>query len=54
MVDRLRGLKENVIMGRLIPAGTGARPYQNLVLDLERGDREKSAGVEVPVSEEGR
>jgi DNA-directed RNA polymerase subunit beta' len=24
-VDRLRGLKENVIMGRLIPAGTGAK-----------------------------
>ncbi|MBI3015013.1 MAG: DNA-directed RNA polymerase subunit beta', partial [Candidatus Tectomicrobia bacterium] len=54
MVDRLRGLKENVIMGRLIPAGTGARPYQNLVLDLERVEREKSAGVEVPVSEESR
>ncbi len=26
-VDRLRGLKENVIVGRLIPAGTGYRPY---------------------------
>lgn len=25
-VDRLRGLKENVIIGRLIPAGTGIRP----------------------------
>ena len=24
--DRLRGLKENVIVGRLIPAGTGNRP----------------------------
>ena len=29
-VDYLRGLKENVIMGRLIPAGTGARQYQKL------------------------
>ena len=29
-VDYLRGLKENVIMGRLIPAGTGARQYENL------------------------
>ena len=28
-VDRLRGLKENVIVGRLIPAGTGYRPYVN-------------------------
>ncbi len=29
-VDHLRGLKENVIMGRLIPAGTGAEQYQRL------------------------
>jgi len=28
-VDRLRGLKENVIVGRLVPAGTGYRPYVN-------------------------
>ncbi|MBI2015934.1 MAG: DNA-directed RNA polymerase subunit beta', partial [Candidatus Rokubacteria bacterium] len=31
-VDYLRGLKENVIMGRLIPAGTGARLYQGVEL----------------------
>jgi DNA-directed RNA polymerase subunit beta' len=24
-IDKLRGLKENVIIGRLIPAGTGTR-----------------------------
>ena len=29
-VDGLRGLKENVIMGRLIPAGTGFAAYQKL------------------------
>jgi DNA-directed RNA polymerase subunit beta' len=29
-VDHLLGLKENVIMGRLIPAGTGLRPYRDL------------------------
>ena len=29
-VDHLRGLKENVIMGRLIPAGTGADDYRDL------------------------
>jgi DNA-directed RNA polymerase subunit beta' len=34
-VDRLRGLKENVIMGRLIPAGTGAREYQGLEVEPE-------------------
>jgi DNA-directed RNA polymerase subunit beta' len=26
--DELRGLKENVIMGRLVPAGTGMRWYR--------------------------
>ena len=29
-VDYLRGLKENVIMGRLIPAGTGIAAYKRL------------------------
>ena len=29
-VDYLRGLKENVIMGRLIPAGTGLGAYKRL------------------------
>jgi DNA-directed RNA polymerase subunit beta' len=29
-VDYLRGLKENVIMGRLIPAGTGLSIYRKL------------------------
>ncbi|MBZ0117521.1 MAG: DNA-directed RNA polymerase subunit beta', partial [Sandaracinaceae bacterium] len=29
-VDELRGLKENVIMGRLLPAGTGLAAYQRL------------------------
>ena len=29
MVDRLRGLKENVIMGRVIPAGTGIAQHQD-------------------------
>ncbi|NLW87683.1 MAG: DNA-directed RNA polymerase subunit beta' [Planctomycetes bacterium] len=29
-IDELRGLKENVILGHLIPAGTSFRPYQEL------------------------
>ena len=33
-VDTLKGLKENVIMGRLIPAGTGARKYANYGVKL--------------------
>ncbi|ACM21972.1 DNA-directed RNA polymerase, beta-prime subunit [Geotalea daltonii FRC-32] len=34
-IDGLRGLKENVIMGRLIPAGTGLARYRNLKLVAE-------------------
>ncbi len=34
-VDHLRGLKENVIMGRLIPAGTGLDYYRNFKLLTE-------------------
>jgi DNA-directed RNA polymerase subunit beta' len=32
-VDRLRGLKENVILGHLIPAGTGFKPYIHMQVD---------------------
>ena len=31
-VDSLRGLKENVIMGRIIPAGTGVSEYRDLAV----------------------
>ena len=50
--DMLQGLKENVIVGRLIPAGTGGQMSQirriatsrdELILD----ERRKSSGVEV-------
>ena len=34
-VDYLRGLKENVIMGRLIPAGTGMKYYRNVKIDFD-------------------
>ncbi len=34
-VDYLNGLKENVIIGKLIPAGTGARKYRASDYDLE-------------------
>jgi DNA-directed RNA polymerase subunit beta' len=35
-IDYLRGLKENVIMGRLIPAGTGMEYYRNV--DIARDE----------------
>jgi len=34
-IDKLQGLKENVIIGKLIPAGTGIRYYSNVEYDLE-------------------
>jgi DNA-directed RNA polymerase subunit beta' len=34
-VDNLKGLKENVIMGRLIPAGTGLSKYKQMALSVE-------------------
>ena len=34
-VDHLTGLKENVIIGKLIPAGTGARKYRDAEYTLE-------------------
>ena len=38
-VDYLEGMKENVICGHLIPAGTGLREYQTLIV----GDKEELA-----------
>ncbi len=37
-IDYLRGLKENVIMGRLIPAGTGLSGYRTLNIDVDESD----------------
>jgi DNA-directed RNA polymerase subunit beta' len=34
-VDRLQGLKENVIIGKLIPAGTGSKKYSEVKFNLE-------------------
>lgn len=34
-IDRLYGLKENVIIGKLIPAGTGMKRYRNVRIDSE-------------------
>ena len=35
-VDELIGLKENVIIGKLIPAGTGLSKYKNIHIDTEK------------------
>ena len=35
-VDYLQGLKENVIIGKLIPAGTGYKQYSDIKIQLEK------------------
>ena len=42
-VDYLRGLKENVIIGKLIPAGTGAKEYSDIDIYLEKEFMEDDA-----------
>lgn len=37
-VDHLIGLKENVIIGKPIPAGTGMKRYRNVKLDTDHLD----------------
>ena len=56
--DFMRGLKENVIIGQLIPAGTGARQYQALQPSLPGATSVASLGFlgeggEPPSAEEG-
>ena len=51
-VDSLQGLKENVIMGRLIPAGTGARRYQQVEL-LSPEVELTSMGDDIPAITDG-
>ena len=40
--DNLEGLKENVIIGKLIPAGTGMKKYQNIHISTEKELEETS------------
>ncbi len=46
-VDKLLGLKENVVMGHLIPAGTGLKKYRSIVLAAEEVVEEKKEEQEV-------
>ena len=43
-VDPLIGLKENVIIGKLIPAGTGMKRYSEIALDT--GEEEKTVEID--------
>ena len=44
-LDYLRGLKENVVVGRLIPAGTGFASYQKLGM-IKHGEEDQEAHLE--------
>ncbi|MCG7626108.1 MULTISPECIES: DNA-directed RNA polymerase subunit beta' [unclassified Epibacterium] len=59
--DKLVGLKENVIVGRLIPAGTGGATQQvrhiassrdNVVLEARREEAEAAAALAAPMMDE--
>ena len=53
--DTLEGLKENVIVGRLIPSGTGARQYANLrVRDVEAEEEAARRALEKAEEEAAR
>jgi DNA-directed RNA polymerase subunit beta' len=53
-VDHLRGLKENVIIGRLIPAGTGTTSYQEITYEsLVPEGNGKAELTEVAAAETG-
>lgn len=53
-VDHLRGLKENVIMGRLIPAGTGMPTYKKLGIVVEgEGQLEGQLAIEGQIDDKG-
>jgi DNA-directed RNA polymerase subunit beta' len=45
-VDHLLGLKENVVMGHLIPAGSGLKKYRNIMLSAEETIEETPAEEE--------
>ncbi len=51
-VDPLIGLKENVILGKLIPAGTGMKHYRSIKLDSDKNEEEEMEELELPEIEE--
>ena len=48
--DNLIGLKENVIIGKLIPAGTGMKRYQEIKIEVE-GENEQKQEEQQPETE---
>ena len=52
-VDNLEGLKENIILGQLIPAGTGIRDYQRMIVSTKTGNifENKESKVKLNIKE---
>jgi len=48
-MDELRGLKENVIMGHLIPAGTGSSFYRGVKIKVDEPEEELPEGIAAAV-----
>ena len=46
-IDPLLGLKENVIIGKLIPAGTGMTRYRSIRINTEKEIEEKQLNNEL-------
>jgi DNA-directed RNA polymerase subunit beta' len=51
-IDPLIGLKENVILGKLIPAGTGMKHYRSIKLDSDKLEEEEMEELELMEIEE--
>ena len=51
-IDPLIGLKENVIIGKLIPAGTGMKKYANIKLDTDEDEVLDEDELEEEITEE--
>ena len=50
--DHLMGLKENIIMGHLIPAGTGFQSHRDIEVVKNIFEEKKEAEKKEPVKEE--
>jgi DNA-directed RNA polymerase subunit beta' len=50
-IDYLRGLKENILMGRIIPAGTGLGAYKRLTVDVDISEADDMPRTRAPAPE---
>lgn len=53
-IDHLVGLKENVIIGKHIPAGTGMRKYRDVMINTELEERREVPVIDIFETEEGQ